>query len=131
MERLPYIDEHATSVKASRATTWDALLRVTCRGGTEPLKAMNGFVVDSATPLERLALSGRHPFSIYELVFVLEEDGPDQTIVRAQTWADFPGVHGKVYRALVISSGLHKIATRLLLLGRIAATAERAGENVA
>jgi hypothetical protein len=131
MERLPYIDEHAIAVKASRTATWDALVRVVCRGGAEPLQAMGGFVVDNVHPPERLALSGRHPFSIYELVFVLDEDGPGRTIVRAQTWADFPGAHGKVYRALVIRSGLHKVATRLLLLRRIAAAAEQDGARVA
>jgi hypothetical protein len=43
-------------------------------------------------------------------VFLVEGDR-----VRAQTYAAFPGVKGRVYRALVISSGAHRFVTQRLL----------------
>lgn len=39
----------------------------------------------------------------------------ERTRVRSQTWAAFPGIHGKIYRALVISSGGHAVAVRQVL----------------
>jgi hypothetical protein len=123
MERLPYIDEHAISVRADRATTWDALLRVVCREPDDPSTAPTGFVLDTTTLHERLALTGRHWFARYRLVFELDEKAaPQRTLVRALTWSEFPGVKGKAYRALVIGSGAHKFLVRQILR-RIAATA--------
>jgi hypothetical protein len=122
MERLPYIDEHATTVSSDRQETWAALLKIVCRDPADPSSTPTGFTLDTATPPERLSLKGRHPFSRYELVFELDEDGPDRTILRAQTWAEFPGFHGRIYKALVIGSGGHKVVVRRLLR-RIAATA--------
>jgi hypothetical protein len=122
MERLPYIDEHAISVQADRAETWSALVRVMCRDPNDLATVPTGFVLDTATPPERLALKGRHPFVVYQLVFELADDGPRRTRLRAVTWADFPGVKGKVYRALVIGTGGHRVVVRLMLK-RIAAAA--------
>jgi hypothetical protein len=66
-----------------------------------------------------LALRGRHPFAIYRWVFELDplddrEPAP-RTRVRSATWARFPGVHGKIYRALVIGTGGHRVAVRWTL----------------
>ena len=128
MERLPYIDEHAITVDANRAETWSALLRVMCRDPHDPSTVPIGFVLDEARPSERFALKGRHPFAVYRWVFELDpelETAPDDTAttrVRALTWADFPGIHGKIYRALVIGTGGHRVAVRWTLK-RIAATA--------
>ncbi len=121
MERLPYIDEHAISVAANRADTWQAVLRVTCRDSRNPRPPV-GFTVDSATEPDRFALKGRHPFSVYKLVFEMSDGGPGHTRLRAVTWADFPGVKGRVYRALVIGSGGHRVVVRRMLR-RIAASA--------
>ena len=109
MERLPYIDEHAISVPADRAETWSALLRVMCRDPNDPTTAPIGFALDEATPPERFALKGE-----------LADEGCGHTRLRALTWAAFPGVAGKVYRALVIGSGGHRIVVRRMLK-RIAA----------
>lgn len=114
MERLPYIDEHAITVDADAATTWAAVLRTLCSDPADP-RAPVGFAIGECTPRERLTLKGRHPFSIYEWVFELDAVGPHRTQVRSQTWAAFPGIHGKVYRALVIGSGGHKVAVRQTL----------------
>jgi hypothetical protein len=120
MERLPYIDEHAITVAASREDTWSALLRVMCRDPLDPTSVPAGFVLDDAQPPARFALKGRHPFAIYRWVFELDAEAPQRTRIRAATWADFPGLHGKAYRALVIGTGGHRVAVRYTLK-RIAA----------
>jgi hypothetical protein len=122
MERLPYIDEHAITVAANRAETWSALLRVMCRDPRDPSTVPIGFVLDEARAPERFALKGRHPFAVYRWVFELEDGPAGGTRLRALTWADFPGVHGKVYRALVIGTGGHRVAVRGTL-NRVAAAA--------
>lgn len=138
MERLPYIDEFAIQVEGPPARTWVALTRVLrgelklAHGLTRLLGAtpgersgdwdgdldgatLPGFAVAQARRPERLELRGRHRFARYELVFLI-----DGGRVRAQTYAAFPGITGRAYRALVISSGAHGIVTRRLLR-RIAA----------
>ena len=124
MKRLPYIDEHAITVGAERADTWSALLRVLCRDPADPSTVPAGFVLDEARPPARFALKGRHPFAMYRWVFELEDQPAGRTRVRAATWAAFPGTHGKVYRALVIGTGGHRVVTRWTLK-RIASAAER------
>jgi hypothetical protein len=133
MERLPYIDEHATDVgDASRERVWGALTEVLrgqlrdggpiaralgCEpaGGTavfdgRPGQTLPGFRVAEAEPGRRLTLQGRHRFSQYELTFLLD-DGR----LRAQTRAAFPGPLGRLYRAAVIGTGGHRLVTRHLL----------------
>jgi hypothetical protein len=140
MEQLPYIDEHATTVRADAEMTWAALLRV-FRGATgaepspfsralgvepaladgewspalEPGAALPGFRVSEARRAELLSLRGGHRFASYRLDLALEPDGPDATRVTARTWAAFPGAKGKVYRALVIGSRGHKLVVWALL----------------
>ena len=125
MERLPYIDEHAISVPANRDATWHGLLKVMCRDSRDPATVPPGFVLDEALPGQRLALRGRHLFSIYQLIFELA-DSSTGTEVRAITRAAFPGLHGTVYRALVIGSGGHKVVVRRMLR-RIGAAARSEG----
>ena len=62
----------------------------------------------------RLALRGRHPFATYRLVYELDPEA-DGVRLRALTFADFPGLRGRVYRALVIGSGGHRIVVRRML----------------
>jgi Protein of unknown function (DUF2867) len=121
MERLPYIDEHAITVDANREETWSALLRVMCRDPRDPSTVLTGFALDEARAPERFALKGRHPFAVYRWVFELDNAAAG-TRVRSATWAAFPGMHGKVYRALVIGTGGHRVAVRRMLK-RIAAEA--------
>ncbi|MEZ0349314.1 DUF2867 domain-containing protein [Mycobacterium sp. pR1184] len=124
MERLPYIDEHAITIDANRAEAWSALLRVMCRDPHDPSGVPIGFVLDEAREPERFALAGRHLFAVYRWVFELEADAAGRTRLRATTWAAFPGVHGRIYRALVIGTGAHQVVTRGTLK-RIAAAALR------
>ncbi|HZU47198.1 MAG TPA: hypothetical protein VFA16_08095 [Mycobacterium sp.] len=129
MERLPYIDEHAIAIPASSAATWVALLEVMCRDPRDPASVPIGFVLDEARPAERFALRGRHLFAVYRWVFELDPDGPGRTRLRSSTWAKFPGVHGKIYRALVIGTGGHRVVVRWTLR-RIAQRAETNADYV-
>jgi len=147
---LPRIDEHSAVVGAAAGRTWDALLRVvegsvssgrapplarllgcaeTEAGGPRPLaegSTIPGFRVDAATEPSELALSGSHRFSQYALVFRLDELGEDRTRLRAETLAEFPGLRGGAYRALVIGTRGHVLVTRRLL----GATKRRAEKEV-
>ncbi|MEX2108461.1 MAG: SRPBCC family protein [Solirubrobacterales bacterium] len=138
-DRLPHIDEHTAVVDADPAASWDALLRVAeafgssgatprfarllgCAdleaSGPRPLaagSAFPGFHVEVAErPLE-LALLGSHRFSDYALVFRLDDLGDGCTRLRAETRAEFPGLKGRVYRAMVIGTRGHVLVTRRLL----------------
>jgi hypothetical protein len=60
-------------------------------------------------------MAGRHRFSQYRLVFDLSGIPNGETLLGARTYAAFPGVHGRAYRALVIGSRAHVVATRHIL----------------
>lgn len=141
MERLPYIDEHVTIVAAGPERTWAALLAVArASGGGAPPRpiarvlrlepprgsgdwdgedvtgvTLPGFRVEEATAPARLALRGRHRFSRYALAFEIDDAGDGRSRVRARSWAEFPGLPGRIYRALVIGSGAHRLVVRRLL----------------
>jgi|SRR6478672_2916208 len=147
-ERLPYVDEHSLAVEADRERTWRALLHVveatmsaaaapryarivgcadTEASGPRPLaagSAFPGFHVAAAAAPAELALAGSHRFSVYALVFRLEESGDGRTRIRAETRAEFPGFKGGIYRALVIGTRMHVLATRRIL-GAVRRRAER------
>lgn len=132
MEPLPYIDEHVMAVDAAADRVWTALttvLRRTFTGGAPmarllgcdprhgtasftgaPGEALPGFRVAEAETGRRVLLAGAHRFSRYRLEFRL---GDGQ--VSARTYAAFPGVQGRAYRAAVIGTGAHRIVTRHLL----------------
>jgi hypothetical protein len=136
---LPYVDEHAIEIAATPAATWAALLRIaegtvsagaaprfarllgcadTVASGPRPLapgSAMPGFHVASCEPEAELGLAGSHHFSQYALIFRLDDDGAGGTRVRAETRAAFPHLRGSVYRALVIGTRMHVLATRRIL----------------
>jgi hypothetical protein len=136
---LPYIDEHARAIGATRERAWAALI-ATMRGldravpaavagpwGLEPARAQGdwrttpqpgdslpGFAVERSQPPRELALRGRHRFSRYALVFELDGDATG-CMLRARSYAEFPGLKGRAYRALVIGSGGHRVMVRRLL----------------
>jgi hypothetical protein len=72
------------------------------------------FEVTEALPGRLLELTGRHRFSQYRLVMTLAAQ-PDGTLLRARTYARFPGLDGFVYRQLVIGSGAHRAAVKRTL----------------
>jgi hypothetical protein len=117
MQQLPYIDEHSQQIEAPVDAVWAALLKVLrqmnvavrWRGfwAAIPRKALPvspaaltrqcPFRVLEAEHGRRLVLRGRHRFSNYALIFVL-----DGHRLRAQTRAAYPGILGCIYRAAVI-----------------------------
>jgi hypothetical protein len=115
MERLNYIDEHAITVAATRAETWPGVLKTLCRDPNDPSSVPFAFALDEARPPERFAMRGRHLFAVYRWTFELDDEGPHRTRVRSATWANFPGLHGKIYRALVIGTRAHRVVVRLTL----------------
>lgn len=123
--RLPFVDEHAIEIDAPRVRVWSALERFVHDAlvesdrpvlawwlGTEPRA---GFAVSARVPAERLSLVGRHRFARYSLVFELADAASATTQLRARTYATFPGPHGRIYRALVIGTRLHVVATTRML----------------
>ena len=80
--------------------------------GCEPA---TGFGVERSVPPAELLLAGRHRFSRYSLQFLIDDLGGGRSRLRAVTRAEFPGIAGRAYRALVIGTGLHVVATRRLL----------------
>ncbi len=136
---LPHIDEHSTAIAATTDTTWDALLRVvegsfasgasargarllgcadTVASGPRPLadgSVLPGFHVETAQAPRELAIVGGHRFSDYALIFRLDDEGADRTVLRAETRATFPGLKGGAYRAMVIGTRIHVLVTRRIL----------------
>jgi len=85
------------------------------RSTPQPGDCVPGFTVARAQAPLSLELRGRHRFSRYALVFELDEMGDKGCRLRALTYAEFPGLAGHAYRALVIGSGGHRLAVRRLL----------------
>jgi hypothetical protein len=120
---LPFIDDHRVQVRAPVERTWAAVSKVARRLAGRPaprafvalwgLEPPSGFAVTSSSS-ERIVLAGHHRFARYELAFELRptENGVE---VCGRTSAEFPGAAGRLYRALVISSGGHGIAVRAML----------------
>ncbi len=147
--RLPWVDEHATEIDGTPAVVWPALLRTvekmtagraapryaravgcadTEAGGPRPLElgsAVPGFHVAALTPERMLTLAGSHRFSDYELVFRLEPLGGVRTRLVAETRAEFPGLKGRAYRAMVIGTRMHVLVVRRVQHG-VARRVERA-----
>jgi hypothetical protein len=133
---LPFIDEHQVLVSAPALAVWRSLTTLLARTrpaatmafshlvAAEPRRASGtlldvgatvpGFTVTEAVPGHHVRLAGRHRFSQYALVLTLVTQ-PDETVLSAHTYARFPGLHGAVYRQLVIGSGAHRIFVRRLL----------------
>lgn len=138
-EELPFIDRHSAGVAAGPEATWEALNEVlvrsldskgsalaarmmgcvdTERSGERPLSegaTLPGFSVLTFEPSIELKLAGRDHFSRYELVFHLTPKGAEWTELTADTRAAFPGLRGRLFRALVIGTRAHVLVMRRLL----------------
>ena len=143
MTDLPFIDDRKRDVDAPAERTWEALIAPQTRRAAERIaRALGcdpaarsgapgvvgsttpGFRVVASIPPRELALEGRHRFSRYALTFLVEEAAPGRSRITARTHAEFPGLRGTIYRAMVIGTRGHVFATRRMLDG-IAAKAER------
>jgi hypothetical protein len=134
---LPYIDEHRVLVAAPASAVWRAIARQFGRPGrhaeayahlvaADPRRSSGrlfdegatvpGFAVADVAPERSVRLVGRHLLSRYALVLTLHEQ-PDGTLLSARTYAEFPGLHGRVYRALVIGTGAHRGLVGRILRG--------------
>ena len=139
IESLPFVDERSVSVDASAEATWAALLEWYERGladtaaghlvvrglDCEPAERQGrpgrigstipGFIVARAVPPAVLALMGEDRFSRYALVFRITERIDAPVLLSAETRAEFPGLRGRAYRALVIGSRAHVLVTARML----------------
>ena len=80
-----------------------------------PGSTVIGFHVVRAEQPAELALAGSHRFARYSLTFAIDELDGRRSRLRAITRAEFPGPHGRLYRALVIGTRGHVLAVRSLL----------------
>ena len=147
-QALSFIDRLGIEVEADLATTWNALVGVLTRsleskgsrlavrllgsavtGASGPSRlaagsTLPGFRVIASSEPRELVLNGSHRFALNEMAFGLAAIEPGRTELTVVTRAEFPGPVGTLYRALVIGTGGHVIATRRLLkaVGREAET---------
>lgn len=123
--QLPFVDEYVIRIAAPPDAVWTAVHRYAERAlhlgkrhplalllGTEP---PSGFAIEQEQAPRLLDLTGRHRFSRYRLTFEVAAQDDGETLLAARTHAAFPGPHGRVYRTLVIASGLHGVAVRGML----------------
>jgi hypothetical protein len=139
-ECLPYIDQHVRSIDATADQVWGALVAtmrplgrrlpraVKSAWGLRPDErtgewgsavavgdSLVGFeVVDVSVP-RSITLRGRHRFSRYELRFEITDGERGGVVLHAHSSAVFPGAAGRLYRALVIGTGGHRIAVSAIL----------------
>jgi hypothetical protein len=151
IESLPFVDEHSVTVAAPPDAVWRALLSVVGgatrgRAATPIARTLGcaqtqrtgetgrigstvpGFVVARSIPPAVLALMGEHRFSRYALVFRLDETLAGPVTLRAETRAEFPHKRGSAYRALVIGTRGHVLATKSILRA-VRRRAERNGRG--
>lgn len=135
---LPFIDRHSVEIAAEPAAVWDSLTgtfgNANGQGpfmlyarviGVNPQEAHGdldrvgssrvGFRVAEVRAPEMLKLTGKHRFSNYSLTWELTPRGAGHSRLSAITHAEFPGVHGRLYKSVVIDSGAHKRITRRML----------------
>jgi hypothetical protein len=121
----PFLDEHAIRIAAPPTLVWTALQRHVAeslrRADGHPFTKLlgadppAGFEVAERDPGHRIALVGRHRFARYMLAFELSEMPDGATLLRAQSYAAFPGIAGRAYRALVVGTRSHVVVTKHLL----------------
>ena len=138
IESLPFVDQLSVDIAASPGAVWEALIEATGEftsrpGGSHAARALGcvytertgepgrigstipGFVVARAVHPAVLALMGEHRFSRYALILTVTETSADVVRLGAETRAEFPGPSGTAYRALVIGSRGHVLATKSFL----------------
>lgn len=121
---LSYIDEHSVEIRAAPDAVWEALWRVLRRSfggsrgsrlfasavGVRHRDPIAGFRIAEEEPGRRLVLEGEHRFARYRWSFDLADSR-----LRATTHAAFPGLHGRIYRTLILPTGFHARAVKRVL----------------
>jgi hypothetical protein len=138
VDSLPPVDEHGAEIAADPDQVWEALAATLPRildtrrssrfakvlgdafteARGEPTvigSTLPGFIVSRSIRPSVLALLGQHRFSRYALVFRIDQLGIGRSRLSAETRAEFPGVKGRAYRALVIGSRGHVLVVRRIL----------------
>ena len=120
---LPHIDDHEVRIEAPVDVVYPVLRRYVDSLGAKEGRLLatllgtdppSGFGVAEEVPGRLVRLTGRHRFSRYQLLFELDEV-PGGTLLRARSYGEFPGLPGRAYRAAVIGTRGHVLATRHLL----------------
>ena len=147
LEDLPHVDEHGLLVLAPVDVAWSALIGATASAFARPrvsrvARALGCAHTEVSGPIDRigstvpgffvarviepavLALEGQHRFARYGLIWSIEPTKDEHTLLRAETRAEFPGIRGRLYRALVIGSGGH-----VLLVNRLLRAVKRRAEK--
>lgn len=121
---LPLLDRHSATLQASQSAVWKAARQYACGLtqsdhvllarvlGTEP---KSGFELARLVEGECLALTGRHRFARYRLVFELDAEPSNATKLSVLSFAAFPGARGRLYRGLLMGTGGHVLAVRHML----------------
>jgi hypothetical protein len=135
---LPFVDAHSVEVGADPARTWRAVVESVSRNLSAPRARtiarilgchpnerrgdpagegaeLPGFYVAESRPPVVWTLRGRHRFSQYSLGFRIDGRPAGRCLLTAETHARFPGAVGAVYRAAVIGTRGHVLATRRML----------------
>jgi hypothetical protein len=109
---LPFIDAHEVVVRAAPGAVWDAAADVVAGWGgpagtiaarvvgcsdtkSDFPQSVLGFRVARANRPSVISLVGAHRFSKYALELSIQERRDGETLLQAQSWAEFPGCRGR------------------------------------
>jgi hypothetical protein len=121
---LPILDEHSATFPTDRPTVWHAVRRYgealtrterPVLGRLLGARPRSGFALAGEVEPERLVLAGEHRFARYQLVFELRGESERATTLSVRSLAEFPGVRGRTYRALLMGTRGHVVAVRHML----------------
>jgi hypothetical protein len=152
IDSLPRVGDDSIEVAAGPERTWEALVETVPRAfdsrrarrsagllGAAHREAhgepsvigstLPGFIVARSVRPATLALLGQHRFSRYALVFLIDELDSGHSRLRAETRAEFPGVSGRVYRALLAASRVPTRTVRQILVA-VSRRANRAAASI-
>ena len=124
LTRPTYVDEQALDLDVPLPRAWDGCRRfaddlVESGRGSRLARRLatvpaEGFAVAEAQPPHLLSLAGRHRFAEYVLDLRVSPSAGGSRVT-AVTYADFPGLRGRAYRAAIVGSRGHGLAVRRLL----------------
>jgi hypothetical protein len=136
---LPFVDAWTIDIEAPPRVVWDTLLASVpgarsglglrawaALWGADPAESNGlashvlgaerpGFVVAEVVPTTTYALAGRHRFARYQVAFGITQRGAGYSRLTAETFASFPGMGGRLYRALVISAKSHALVMWVIM----------------